>query len=728
MIEISQCRTKSVLYVVVIIFLCWFFIPMANGNVEPNATKEKKFEPFYHGLTQSFFESRSSLKDQKRRNEIVHQMLNNDIVDPEPVLIDAIRQVFDTLYDTSGRLELIVYDEDKDIAGLRIKERYIDPNGDVFTFQEDYPVWIDTLKPPAYGHESVNMRFRLRKDENQWQEYVDHVKQVQQLVSKQKENGSEELDIEPPKKEMPLVWMSSPEPNKVRVFVSVYDRAGNESEYVEIDNRIDSVLSLFGLSEEFGKDSDEHLKWQPKEYNSIATTDQANAALLYYQALLSLPERDLISFKVFDEILRDKEIDKKSSGLIKKYLNDCLYMLKLTEAATRIPDCNWGRFYSYDFGGAQPAGLRQLCFHLYVAARIFAFDGNYRTALGRCMTIRRMARHAGDDTLLAYFVSVSIDAKGLHGIQELLSDMFPDLDTLIWLQGQLATTKGAPESFSRAMEFDLDHAVQYLRNNPEGLKLWRLHAAIVADLPYDVNEAENISKSLLRDAARFKKLWSLSDLSDQEIKETLREIDEEEVSEDDIRELKKALSLIGEKKQEIKKLVNATDEQLLEYARQSYSEWLNPVIRVIESDIPYQEKYAELRRIEDQRDPEPDNLYGILFNFEPADIFYIHIYPDLTRTYDIMVRHRARLNAIKAAIEIYLVRAQTGELPEELPENLPKDPYSSQDFEYEITDDGFILRCRGMDIDASPRTYKDGKFVIESEFYHQYEFKIQNNP
>jgi hypothetical protein len=59
-----------------------------------------------------------------------------------------------------------------------------------------------------------------------------------------------------------------------------------------------------------------------------------------------------------------------------------------------------------------------------------------------------------------------------------------------------------------------------------------------------------------------------------------------------------------------------------------------------------------------------------------------------------MVRHTAQVNCTKAAVELYLIIAKTGQLPDELPDYLPKDPYTGRGFLYEITDDGFILSCQ----------------------------------
>ena len=49
---------------------------------------------------------------------------------------------------------------------------------------------------------------------------------------------------------------------------------------------------------------------------------------------------------------------------------------------------------------------------------------------------------------------------------------------------------------------------------------------------------------------------------------------------------------------------------------------------------------------------------------------------------------------LKAAVELYLIMAKTGQLPEELPDDLPRDPYTGQNFLYKKNEDGFSLGCR----------------------------------
>ena len=66
--------------------------------------------------------------------------------------------------------------------------------------------------------------------------------------------------------------------------------------------------------------------------------------------------------------------------------------------------------------------------------------------------------------------------------------------------------------------------------------------------------------------------------------------------------------------------------------------------------------------------------------------------------YELSVNHLASYNIIIAGIEVYLIRAQTGKLPEKLPEGVPKDPYTGNNFKYEITEDGFKLSLPDKDL------------------------------
>jgi hypothetical protein len=77
-----------------------------------------------------------------------------------------------------------------------------------------------------------------RKDERAWQEFVlRHEQKSGGPVAGTNRRGSAVPEVQ--SEESPPVWISIPEPNGVKVFMSVYDRAGNESNKCEIRYRRD---------------------------------------------------------------------------------------------------------------------------------------------------------------------------------------------------------------------------------------------------------------------------------------------------------------------------------------------------------------------------------------------------------------------------------------------------------------------------------------------------------
>jgi hypothetical protein len=72
--------------------------------------------------------------------------------------------------------------------------------------------------------------------------------------------------------------------------------------------------------------------------------------------------------------------------------------------------------------------------------------------------------------------------------------------------------------------------------------------------------------------------------------------------------------------------------------------------------------------------------------------------PAVGRCLSAETRGRTELNALRAAVGVYLVKAQQGRLPRQLPAGLPQDLFSGKDFAYQVTDEGFTLRCRGKDL------------------------------
>jgi hypothetical protein len=135
---------------------------------------------------------------------------------------------------------------------------------------------------------------------------------------------------------------------------------------------------------------------------------------------------------------------------------------------------------------------------------------------------------------------------------------------------------------------------------------------------------------------------------------------------------------------------NLTDEQLLSLARDPLQRFLDSIFRIEDSEMAYEDKRAEMQRMYDELVEEymADPVVGHVLSWSSIDPM---------GHYPFLVGHRAHINGIKAAVELYLIRAETGQLPEELPDHLPKDPFTGRDFIYERTDEGFSLRCQGED-------------------------------
>ena len=350
-----------------------------------------------------------------------------------------------------------------------------------------------------------------------------------------------------------------------------------------------------------------------------------NAALLYYQAFLLRPEPNMAISSQINQILKGAEPDRR----IRIYLGHCLPMIRVAEVASQIPQCTWGIWYGPETGfGIDSLGveIRHLRYILAVDARTLAADGHYRAALARCLTIRRLARHVGDETVIAYLTSRQTDSMGLSSIQHVLGIMLPDASTLGWLRGQLAVVHGAPQALGKTLQADFE--------------------SVLHTLPTNLKQRGNDKSMLVQ--------------KDQ-----------------------------GEQTAESPR--SLTDEEFLAHAREPYRHFLNCVFRVMDSDETYDWKHERIKgligRLQEEHGHEVAGGYVISF-----------CAGRLLEWYELQVGHEAHINGIKAAVEVYLVVAKTGRLPRELPDHLPKDPFTGRDFVYEITDEGFTLRCQSEEV------------------------------
>jgi hypothetical protein len=129
------------------------------------------------------------------------------------------------------------------------------------------------------------------------------------------------------------------------------------------------------------------------------------------------------------------------------------------------------------------------------------------------------------------------------------------------------------------------------------------------------------------------------------------------------------------------------DEAFYAKNKDYYIKYMNSLDEVLESSMPYAEVYSRLKQLYETPGKEiTDN---------PAATLTSLLTPAFDRIYSIEIRTKTISNALRTAVEIYLIKAKRGNLPDTLPAGLPGDLFSGKDFKYEKTADGFALRCQG---------------------------------
>jgi hypothetical protein len=157
----------------------------------------------------------------------------------------------------------------------------------------------------------------------------------------------------------------------------------------------------------------------------------------------------------------------------------------------------------------------------------------------------------------------------------------------------------------------------------------------------------------------------------------------------------------GPFKEKVLKRILAADEQFFNRNREYWNRYMDDVEAAF--DLPSPQGYAKLKKLDEELTEE--------FNKNPDSTLTASLFTTWQRIYNLSKRWNTQSNALKSAIEIYIIKAKTGKLPDTLPAGLPGDLFSGKPFLYEKTADGFILRCQGKD--------------LEKDEIYKYEFKVK---
>jgi hypothetical protein len=193
-----------------------------------------------------------------------------------------------------------------------------------------------------------------------------------------------------------------------------------------------------------------------------------NAAVLYYKALMIYQADDEMN----DMLLRFAKGKIELNEKIKEFVKKNRRVINTVHDASEIKHCDWGLDYSQGTEVLLPPlhKLRQLLGLVLADARIPAQRGDYKTALSRCMSVYKMARHLNERPVILYIVGIAFNAVANDCIIQILSDMPPDVEMLTWLKSQLAQLDRQPFSIKPTLR-------------------WKRQAGIISMSPEKISDA-----------------------------------------------------------------------------------------------------------------------------------------------------------------------------------------------------------------------------------------------
>ena len=373
-----------------------------------------------------------------------------------------------------------------------------------------------------------------------------------------------------------------------------------------------------------------------------AEQESDNAAPLYYQAFLLTPYLDIEE----QEFVNAMRQSRKNVAVLRKYTEKYQYTIQLLEDASRLPHCNWAvRSSPGDLSSEVRLRLttrfRNVAELIRAHAYVLAADGDYRAAFSKCLMVRRMAWHVGDDPPFHFEPGLLLGYRSItsRDIRKILEIMPPDEKILRWLSEQLAEE-------SRISDVALIRLKQ-------SYEVW-----LREDAPVVIPD---IRRKLAEKAA-------------------------------DETQKQKALAL--------------TDEAILKQVREPFEKFHQFVADTLNNNMSYEQKVDRYESLITEYEAQTNKGNPVMI---PSMLSFPSGVPAV---YNYVAYDDRLCNAYEAAVKIYLLRAPTGRLPQKLPDRLPKDPITGENFKYKVTDDGFVLGHQYMHAGV---TYEEFRFKVSQQ-------------
>ena len=185
-----------------------------------------------------------------------------------------------------------------------------------------------------------------------------------------------------------------------------------------------------------------------------------NAAVLYYKAFMLYEPDNTMQDMLADFVTGKTGLNEKITEFLSK--EKTLRIIRTVTDASQIQNCDWGLNLDEGFEMEMPylGSLRKLAFLVIADAKLLAEQGDCKAALSQCIAAKKMAIHAGDDTLVSFLVSIAINALANGAIPDILNADI-DIAALNRLKIQLLSVQKAQPLTKDAVANDFRAALRW---------------------------------------------------------------------------------------------------------------------------------------------------------------------------------------------------------------------------------------------------------------------------
>ncbi len=195
----------------------------------------------------------------------------------------------------------------------------------------------------------------------------------------------------------------------------------------------------------------------------VSQAEIDNAALLYYQALSECPNSAPFSPAERDAI----RSGNGSSDILRRVADEHRTVIRLVETGSLISHSDWNvpSYGRIEYGSIWELRLRKLAEIVDADARLLAATGDEKGAFKRCLTLRQMALHMGDDPDLGFYAMVYY-RYALKSVKRILGQVPVDVQLLAWLNDRLAirprTVNWMMSYMEMTFKFEFDQLPQFM--------------------------------------------------------------------------------------------------------------------------------------------------------------------------------------------------------------------------------------------------------------------------